>query len=64
MGAFGNKETDTVAYSNVGIPLDKIYILNKESQVFNVGTRKIYSYSELADKVDKIFPNEMKTCSI
>ena len=64
MGAFGNKETDTVAYSSVGIPLDKIYILNKESQVFNVGTRKVYSYSELADKVDEIFPNEMKIFSI
>ena len=57
VGAFGNKETDTHAYSNVEIPLDKIFILDKESQISNVGTKKTYSYSELADKVDSLFPN-------
>ena len=64
LGAFGNKQTDTVAYSNVGIPLDRIFILNKDSQISNVGTRKIYSYSELANKVNELFPSRIKMFSI
>ena len=64
VGAFGNKETDTIAYSNVEIPLDKIFILDKESQISNVGTKKTYSYSELADNVDSMFPNRITRCSI
>ena len=50
--AYGNQDTDTKAYVNVGIPQDKIYTINEESEMKNVGTGKATSYREQAELID------------
>lgn len=56
---FGNKETDRIAYQNVGIPLRMIYLVNSEGQVIMTShDLRSYttSYSELAELTGKFFP--------
>ena len=60
VGAFGNKETDTIAYRNVGIPPENIFLLDKESKIVNVGTEKECTYTELANTVNMIYPKRGK----
>ena len=56
MGAFGNRDTDTIAYMNVNISPEKIFVLDKDSNMVNVGTEIHLSYTELANTVDIIYP--------
>ena len=56
-GAYGNKDSDTEAYRNIGIPDEKIFIINKESHMINVGTKLPTSYKEHAKCIDKMYPN-------
>ena len=56
MGAYGNKVTDTEAYTRSGIPRDKIWIVDPEGVVINQGTRETTSYGEQATNVDILYP--------
>ena len=64
VGAYGNTVTDTTAYLNAGIPPDKIFLLDKESQIVNYGTKKKYSYTDLANTVSRIYPKQVTSLSI
>ena len=56
-GAYGNKESDVEAYRNIGIPDEKIFIINKQSQMVNIGTKQDTSYKKQAADVDNLYPN-------
>ena len=51
---FGNRPHDGLAYSDAGIPMDKVFIIGKDG-VVHVGNETT-SYSGLAHAVDKAFP--------
>jgi len=54
---FGNRDTDVISYSSVGVPEGKIFVINPsgEIQIQNVGVRK--SYHSLVEVVDAMFPS-------
>ena len=56
-GAYGNKDSDTEAYRNIGITDEKIFIINKQSHMVNVGTQKPTSYKDHAKNVQAMYPN-------
>lgn len=56
VGGFGNRDTDAISYRYVGIPLDKIFIIDKKSEVIQLGKEGITSYKEINENVEKIFP--------
>jgi len=56
VAGYGNKETDTRAYTNAGIPLNTIYIVNPEGQLKNEGTGNMSSYTEQAEHVNSLYP--------
>lgn len=54
---FGNKNTDTISYSKVGIPNSRIFIINHRGDVKIENSLSIQtSYHDLCGKVDHIFP--------
>ena len=55
-GAYGNKDSDTKAYRNIGITEDKIFIINKQSHMISVGTQKPTSYKEHALNLNEMYP--------
>ena len=56
LGAYGNKNSDTEAYLNIGISRDRIFIINKQSKMTNVGTGQDTSYKQHANSIDKMYP--------
>lgn len=57
--AYGNKESDTRAYLAAGVPRDRIYVVNTDSELHNVasmGQQQASSYGLEADAVDQKFP--------
>merc|ERR1719186_1663814 len=56
VGAYGNKETDTKAYQNSGVPLERVWIVNPEGVLKNVGTEEETSYPDQAENVDTLYP--------
>lgn len=56
-GAYGNKDSDIEAYRNIAIPDEKIFIINKQSQMVNIGTKQDTSYKKQAADVDNMYPN-------
>ncbi len=54
--AYGNKDTDTEAYSKAGIPEDKIYIINEESVLRRISDDRISSYPDQAENINQFFP--------
>ena len=59
-GAYGNKNSDTKAYRNIGITDNKIFIIDKQSNMINVGTQKPTSYKEHALDIDKMYSSEIE----
>eukprot|EP01080_Neovahlkampfia_damariscottae_P010129 gene10129-2548_t len=56
-GGFGNRVTDDISYSSVGIPLKQIFRIDKSSLVENEETKKTYAtYNELEKEIDDYFP--------
>jgi phosphatidate phosphatase PAH1 len=53
---FGNKETDAIAYRYFGIPLTKIFIINHQSNVIQLGEKEKTTYSKLIESFDQNFP--------
>jgi len=56
VAAYGNKETDVKAYSNCGLPKEKMYIVNTYGELKNMGSGVVSSYQEQAAGIDSIFP--------
>jgi len=53
---FGNRDTDAMAYRAVGIPLEKVYIINPQGQIHHVNSTYSKSYPMLNEMVDEMFP--------
>ena len=56
-GAYGNKDSDTEAYRNIGIPDERIFIIDKQSHMINVGTQEPTSYKEHANSINIMYSN-------
>ena len=52
---FGNRDTDAISYLDVGIPLDKIYIINPAGKIHHFENPQT-SYLALAYKTHHLFP--------
>jgi len=53
---FGNKPWDTITYKALGIPEDKIYKVDEDSNLFNEGTGETSNYDEIINNIYYIFP--------
>ena len=60
-GSYGNKNSDTEAYTEAGVPDDKIWIVNSEGVLKSARDGAKSSYGEHALKVDSMYPLVMKT---
>jgi len=56
VAAYGNKETDVKAYTNCGLPKERMYIVNTYGELRNMGSGVVSSYNEQAAGIDSIFP--------
>ena len=56
IGAYGNKETDTIAYMEAGISKDNIYIVNPKGELRNIYDSTVTSYHAHALLVDEMYP--------
>ena len=59
---FGNRDTDAIAYSAAGVPLNKIFIINTESRIFVYNNTYTKTYTLLNEIVYEMFPpvNDME----
>ena len=55
-GAYGNKTTDAIAYSDSSIPPEKVYLIDENGCMVQLKDSKTTSYEELANNIDAIFP--------
>ena len=56
-GGFGNRVTDDISYSSVGISPKQIFRINKKSIIENEESKKTYeTYTELEKEIDIYFP--------
>ena len=62
VAAYGNKETDVKAYTNCGLPKEKMYIVNTYGELRNMGSGVVSSYQEQAAGIDSIFPKLQRDC--
>jgi len=53
---FGNRETDAIAYRSVGIPLDKVYIVNPQGHIHHHNNTVAKSYAIINTMLKEIFP--------
>ena len=53
---FGNKNTDALAYTSVGIKKNRVYIINPKGDIYQLTSGTIWSYPKLNDCVDEMFP--------
>ena len=59
---FGNRDTDAISYVAAGVPLNKIFIINTESNIFAYNNTYTKTYTLLNEIVDQMFPpvNELE----
>ena len=57
VAAYGNKPTDTKAFTNSGIPLSAVYIVNPQGVLKNEGTGEVTSYEEQVQNIDTLYPS-------
>ena len=55
-GGFGNRETDSIAYRAVGMPLENIYIVNPKGAISHYNGDDIKSYAIINSGVKEAFP--------
>jgi len=53
---FGNRETDAIAYRSVGIPLDKVFIVNPHGHIHHHNNTVAKSYAIINTMLKEIFP--------
>jgi len=56
VAAYGNKETDTKAYLQSGLSPQRVFIVNPQGELKNVGTGQVSSYQTQAEIIDTLFP--------
>ncbi len=53
---FGNKDTDAIGYRMVGVPLEKVFIINKKSQVIQLSRpTRLTNYLSIANNFQDYF---------
>ena len=60
IGAYGNRNSDTKAYLDAGIPRDRIFLVNSNSVLRRVSDGKKTSYHNHVVKVNEMY--YLKTC--
>ena len=55
-GAYGNAETDTLAYLQAKIAPELVYIVNEEGVLRNEGDGSKSSYKAQAEDIDRLYP--------
>ena len=53
---FGNRDTDVKAYRRVGVPQNKIFIINPEGTISHRNRKLQTSYAQMAGRADAMFP--------
>jgi len=53
---FGNRETDAIAYRSVGIPLDKVFIVNPQGHIHHHNNTVAKSYAIINTMLKEVFP--------
>ena len=53
---FGNRNTDAIAYRAIGIDLNKIFIINTNSDVVQLNNKQQKTYESIAQEVNYLFP--------
>ena len=53
---FGNKFSDSLAYSAVGINKDRNYIINPDGKMFTFNSQTNFTYEELNDLIHEFYP--------
>ena len=56
IGAYGNRNSDTKAYLDAGIPRDRIFLVNSNSVLRRVSDGKKTSYHNHVVKVNEMYP--------
>ena len=56
-GAYGDEYSDTKAYLNIGIGIEKIYLIDKQGYMINIGTGAKTSYKQQSDNIDEVYPS-------
>ena len=56
LGAYGNKNTDAIAYCNSAIPNDRVFLLDENGCMVKVGDLSKTSYEEHATNIDVMYP--------
>ena len=55
-GAYGNNNSDSEAYKNIGIPPNKTFMINKKSKIVNIMTKEETTYKLQSDNLNNIYP--------
>ena len=53
---FGNKDSDALAYSSVGIKKNRVYIINPKGDIYQFDSGSVWTYPKLNQNVDEMFP--------
>ena len=56
LGAYGNRNSDTKAYLDVGISTNKIYLVNEDNVLRRVSDGQRSSYFNHASDVNEMYP--------
>lgn len=54
---FGNKATDARAYATVGISKERIFTIQPNGDINQLGSQKRLTYSLLLQKIEEFFPD-------
>jgi len=57
---FGNRPTDAIAYNSVGIPLEKVYIVNPKGDIHHHTDTAMKSYALINSMVKEMFPDILR----
>jgi len=57
---FGNRPTDAIAYNSVGIPLEKVYIVNPKGDIHHHTDADFKSYALINSMVKEMFPDILR----
>jgi len=57
---FGNRDTDAIAYKSVGIPLEKVFIVNPKGDIHHHSNGTAKSYAIINTLIKDIFPGLTK----
>ena len=56
VGAYGNNNSDSEAYKNVGVPLNMTYLIDKQSKMVNLETKQETSFKAQATEINTLYP--------